>query len=152
MPYLVHITGTIPLIHAYHFRYGRRDTSHARIFYGFVFFLLLVLSIPLMDLGFVHSSPLLSSPAMPAFHPSATNTNSDAIADTSDSFKYTSATPARFMRGTPLSLLLTLAAVGAAGAVDASVQGSLFGMAGELSERYVQALVAGTSASGITLS
>lgn len=55
-------------------------------------------------------------------------------------------------KGTQLSLVLTIGAVVASGAIDAVVQGSLFGYAAELPERYTQALVGGTSASGVIIS
>lgn len=43
---------------------------------------------------------------------------------------------------------VTVAAVALAGLADALVQGSLIGAAGELPERYMQAVVAGTAGSG----
>lgn len=51
--------------------------------------------------------------------------------------------------GTPATLAFTVAAVAAAGAVDACLQGSLYGTAGGLPERYTQAIVGGTAASGV---
>ncbi|EFJ13795.1 hypothetical protein SELMODRAFT_446206 [Selaginella moellendorffii] len=47
---------------------------------------------------------------------------------------------------------ITIAATGVTGLADALVQGSLVGSAGELPERYMQALVAGTAASGVLVS
>lgn len=44
---------------------------------------------------------------------------------------------------------VTAGAVGIAGVADALVQGSIVGSAGELPERYMQAVIAGTAASGI---
>lgn len=55
-------------------------------------------------------------------------------------------------KGSSFSFFVTIFAVAISGVIDAIVQGSLFGMAGELSERYVQALVVGTSASGVIVS
>nr|DAD34009.1 TPA_asm: hypothetical protein HUJ06_004649 [Nelumbo nucifera] len=46
---------------------------------------------------------------------------------------------------------VTVGAVGLSGVADALVQGGVIGSAGELPERYMQAVVAGTAASGITL-
>lgn len=43
---------------------------------------------------------------------------------------------------------VTVAAVALSGLADALVQGSLIGAAGELPERYMQAVVAGTAGSG----
>jgi len=43
---------------------------------------------------------------------------------------------------------VTVAALGLSGLADALVQGGLIGAAGELPERYMQAVVAGTAASG----
>ena len=45
-------------------------------------------------------------------------------------------------------MVATVVAVGTSGVIDAWVQGSLFGMAGQLHEGFTQALVGGTSASG----
>ncbi|XP_074274417.1 equilibrative nucleotide transporter 1-like [Silene latifolia] len=47
---------------------------------------------------------------------------------------------------------VTVAAVCLAGVADALVQGSLIGSAGELPDRYMQAVVAGTAASGVLVS
>lgn len=47
---------------------------------------------------------------------------------------------------------VTAGAVALSGVADALVQGSIVGSAGELPERYMQAVVAGTAASGIVLS
>lgn len=47
---------------------------------------------------------------------------------------------------------VTVAAVGLAGVGDALVQGGIIGAAGEMPERYMQAVVAGTAASGLKLS
>lgn len=47
---------------------------------------------------------------------------------------------------------VTVAAVALAGLADALVQGSLIGAAGELPERYMQAVVAGTAGSGVLVS
>lgn len=46
----------------------------------------------------------------------------------------------------------TAGAVGLSGVADALVQGSIVGSAGELPERYMQAVIAGTAASGIVAS
>lgn len=43
---------------------------------------------------------------------------------------------------------VTVGALGLSGLADALVQGGLIGSAGELPERYMQAVVAGTAASG----
>lgn len=43
---------------------------------------------------------------------------------------------------------VTVAAIGLSGVGDALVQGGIIGSAGELPERYMQAVVAGTAASG----
>ena len=51
-------------------------------------------------------------------------------------------------RGSSLSLGVTIAAVALSGSIDSVIQGSLFGMAGGMPERYTQALVGGSSASG----
>lgn len=51
-------------------------------------------------------------------------------------------------RGTKTTHVLTVGAATVLGLCDALVQGSLIGSAGELPERYMQALVAGTAASG----
>eukprot|EP00850_Spirogloea_muscicola_P002074 SM000008S22163 [mRNA] locus=s8:166887:168596:- [translate_table: standard] len=55
-------------------------------------------------------------------------------------------------RGTVLTLSVTVAAVAGTGVADAVVQGSLYGIAGELPAHYTQALVGGTSASGVIVS
>ncbi|XP_061353477.1 equilibrative nucleotide transporter 1 [Gastrolobium bilobum] len=47
---------------------------------------------------------------------------------------------------------VTAGAVGLAGVADALVQGSIVGSAGELPERYMQAVIAGTAASGVLVS
>ena len=47
---------------------------------------------------------------------------------------------------------VTVAAVGLSGLGDALVQGGLIGSAGEMPERYMQAVVAGTAASGVLVS
>lgn len=47
---------------------------------------------------------------------------------------------------------VTVAAVGLSGVADALVQGGIIGSAGELPERYMQAVVAGTAASGVLVS
>ncbi|GAB4839814.1 Epsin-1, required for endocytosis and actin patch assembly [Ancistrocladus abbreviatus] len=47
---------------------------------------------------------------------------------------------------------VTVAATGLCGLADALVQGGLVGAAGELPERYMQAVVAGTAASGVLVS
>lgn len=44
---------------------------------------------------------------------------------------------------------VAVGAVGLSGVADALVQGSIVGSAGELPERYMQAVIAGTAASGI---
>ncbi|KAK4780800.1 hypothetical protein SAY87_016906 [Trapa incisa] len=46
----------------------------------------------------------------------------------------------------------TVAAVGLSGFSDALVQGGIIGSAGEMPERYMQAVVAGTAASGVLIS
>ncbi|KAK9063445.1 hypothetical protein SSX86_017315 [Deinandra increscens subsp. villosa] len=46
----------------------------------------------------------------------------------------------------------SVAAVGLAGLADALVQGGVIGAAGEMPERYMQAVVAGTAASGVLIS
>ncbi|ERM98869.1 equilibrative nucleotide transporter 1 [Amborella trichopoda] len=51
-------------------------------------------------------------------------------------------------RGLYGAYYVTVAATGLSGMGDALVQGSLIGSAGELPERYMQAVVAGTAASG----
>ncbi|CAI5948550.1 unnamed protein product [Closterium sp. NIES-64] len=110
--------------------YGQHVPSRTRIVNGFIAFTLLVLLVPALD--------ALSAPgAIPSN--AVQDADSPAVA----------ATPAA---SPPLALALTVAAVAASGAIDAVVQGSLFGMAGELHERYTQALAAGTSVSGIVVS
>ncbi|EOY00376.1 Equilibrative nucleoside transporter - like 3 [Theobroma cacao] len=47
---------------------------------------------------------------------------------------------------------VTVVVVGLAGVADALVQGGLIGAAGELPERYMQAIVAGTAGSGVLVS
>lgn len=47
---------------------------------------------------------------------------------------------------------VTVAALGLSGLADALVQGGVIGSAGELPERYMQAVVAGTAASGVLVS
>ncbi|XP_042502338.1 equilibrative nucleotide transporter 1 [Macadamia integrifolia] len=47
---------------------------------------------------------------------------------------------------------VTVAAIGLSGVADALVQGSIVGAASELPERYMQAVVAGTAASGVLVS
>ncbi|KAJ7953634.1 Equilibrative nucleotide transporter like [Quillaja saponaria] len=47
---------------------------------------------------------------------------------------------------------VTVGAVGLSGLADALVQGGIIGSAGELPERYMQAVVAGTAASGVLVS
>ncbi|MED6216709.1 Epsin-1, required for endocytosis and actin patch assembly [Stylosanthes scabra] len=47
---------------------------------------------------------------------------------------------------------VTVGAVGLSGVADALVQGSIVGSAGELPERYMQAVVAGTAGSGVLVS
>lgn len=47
---------------------------------------------------------------------------------------------------------VTVGALGLSGLADALVQGGLIGSAGELPERYMQAIVAGTAASGVLVS
>ncbi|XP_057948919.1 equilibrative nucleotide transporter 1 [Malania oleifera] len=47
---------------------------------------------------------------------------------------------------------VTVAAVGLSGMADALVQGGIIGSAGELPERYMQAVVSGTAASGVLVS
>ncbi|CAA7014348.1 unnamed protein product [Microthlaspi erraticum] len=47
---------------------------------------------------------------------------------------------------------ITSAAVGLAGFADALMQGGLIGVAGEMPERYMQAVVAGTAGSGVLVS
>ncbi|XP_057541759.1 equilibrative nucleotide transporter 1-like [Amaranthus tricolor] len=47
---------------------------------------------------------------------------------------------------------VTVGALGLSGLADALVQGGLIGSAGELPERYMQAVVAGTAASGVLVS
>ncbi|KAJ4974618.1 hypothetical protein NE237_007792 [Protea cynaroides] len=47
---------------------------------------------------------------------------------------------------------VTVASVGLSGVADALVQGGIIGSAGELSGRYMQAVVAGTAASGVLVS
>lgn len=51
-------------------------------------------------------------------------------------------------KGSKTTHVLTIGAASVLGLCDALVQGSLIGSAGELPERYMQALVAGTAASG----
>ncbi|KAL4191830.1 hypothetical protein AMTRI_Chr06g169170 [Amborella trichopoda] len=55
-------------------------------------------------------------------------------------------------RGLYGAYYVTVAATGLSGMGDALVQGSLIGSAGELPERYMQAVVAGTAASGVLVS
>lgn len=55
-------------------------------------------------------------------------------------------------KGTKGTHVLTVGAASVLGLCDALVQGSLVGAAGELPERYMQALVAGTAASGVLAS
>ncbi|CAI7773932.1 unnamed protein product [Closterium sp. NIES-53] len=114
--------------------YGQHVPSRTRIVNGFIAFTLLVLLVPALD--------ALSAPG--AIPPNAVqDADSPAVATTP------AMNPAA---SSPLALALTVAAVAASGAIDAVVQGSLFGMAGELHERYTQALAAGTSVSGIVVS
>ncbi|XP_071690998.1 equilibrative nucleotide transporter 1 [Rutidosis leptorrhynchoides] len=47
---------------------------------------------------------------------------------------------------------VSVAAIGLAGIADALVQGGVIGAAGEMPERYMQAVVAGTAASGVLIS
>ena len=51
-------------------------------------------------------------------------------------------------KGTKTTHVLTVGSASVLGLCDALVQGSLVGSAGELPERYMQALIAGTAASG----
>jgi len=55
-------------------------------------------------------------------------------------------------RGLDVGYSITVAAVVLCGISDALVQGSLIGSAGELPEQYMQAVVAGTAASGVLVS
>ncbi|KAJ7522806.1 hypothetical protein O6H91_18G027500 [Diphasiastrum complanatum] len=55
-------------------------------------------------------------------------------------------------KGTETTHYVTVGAVVFTGIADALVQGSLVGAAGELPERYMQALVGGTAASGVIVS
>lgn len=55
-------------------------------------------------------------------------------------------------RGLDVGYAITVAAVVCCGIGDALVQGSLIGSAGELPEQYMQAVVAGTAASGVLVS
>ncbi|XP_024357825.1 equilibrative nucleotide transporter 8 [Physcomitrium patens] len=55
-------------------------------------------------------------------------------------------------KGTKTTHVMTVAAACVLGLCDALVQGSLVGAAGELPERYMQALFAGTAASGVLAS
>ncbi|ERN06441.1 equilibrative nucleotide transporter 1 [Amborella trichopoda] len=55
-------------------------------------------------------------------------------------------------RGLYGAYYVTVVATGLSGMGDALVQGSLIGSAGELPERYMQAVVAGTAASGVLVS
>ncbi|GAQ77565.1 Nucleoside transporter family protein [Klebsormidium nitens] len=54
--------------------------------------------------------------------------------------------------GTPATLAITIGLVMVVGTMDAVVQGSLFGVAGELPEKFTQALSGGTGASGLLVS
>ncbi|CAI5514671.1 unnamed protein product [Closterium sp. Naga37s-1] len=110
--------------------YGQHVPSRTRIVHGFIAFTLLVLLVPALD--------ALSAPG-------ATSPNALQDTDSPD-------VAGRSAASSPLALAMTVAAVAASGAIDAVVQGSLFGMAGELHERYTQALAAGTSVSGIVVS
>ncbi|XP_010905297.1 equilibrative nucleotide transporter 1 [Elaeis guineensis] len=56
------------------------------------------------------------------------------------------------MRGLYSAYNVTVAAVLLSGIADALVQGGVIGAAGELPERYMQAVVAGTAASGVLVS
>ncbi|KAG9444348.1 hypothetical protein H6P81_015688 [Aristolochia fimbriata] len=58
----------------------------------------------------------------------------------------------RGVRGLYSGYYVTVAAVGLAGVAEALVQGGVMGSAGELPERYMQATVAGTAASGVIVS
>ncbi|KAG9447400.1 hypothetical protein H6P81_013528 [Aristolochia fimbriata] len=58
----------------------------------------------------------------------------------------------RGIRGLYSGYYVTVAAVGLAGVAEALVQGGVMGSAGELPERYMQATVAGTAASGVIVS
>ncbi|XP_068667156.1 equilibrative nucleotide transporter 1-like [Aristolochia californica] len=58
----------------------------------------------------------------------------------------------RGIRGLYSGYYVTVAAVALAGIADALVQGGVMGTAGELPERYMQATVAGTAASGVIVS
>jgi equilibrative nucleoside transporter 1/2/3 len=55
-------------------------------------------------------------------------------------------------RGSQVTHFLTIGAIVLTGIADAIVQGSLVGAAGELPERYMQALMAGTAGSGVLAS
>ncbi|CAI5457894.1 unnamed protein product [Closterium sp. Yama58-4] len=118
--------------------YGQHVPSRTRIVHGFIAFTLLVLLVPALD--------ALSAPG--AIAPNAFQ-NTDSPAEAGESAADLAVKPAA---SPPLALALTVAAVAASGAIDAVVQGSLFGMAGELHEQYTQALAAGTSVSGLVVS
>lgn len=51
--------------------------------------------------------------------------------------------------GVYIGFYVSVGAVGLSGIADALVQGGVIGAAGEMPERYMQAVVAGTAASGI---
>ncbi|XP_051201047.1 equilibrative nucleotide transporter 1 [Lolium perenne] len=60
-----------------------------------------------------------------------------------------------YVRGTPRlygAFDVTVAATAMCGVADALVQGGVIGFAGELPERYMQAVIAGTAASGVLVS
>lgn len=54
--------------------------------------------------------------------------------------------------GVYVGFYVSVGAVGLAGVADALVQGGVIGAAGEMPERYMQAVVAGTAASGVLIS
>ena len=124
-------------------RFGSRISSHTRIILGFSVFAFLMLSMPALDFLLACNSTVLSSD--PSVQPPLA-----AAQNRKNAGFQTTPWPA-----SPLShsvgaagMVATVVAVGASGVVDAWVQGSLFGMAGQLHEGLTQALVGGTSASG----
>lgn len=88
--------------------YAHKSTSFVRINVGFVLFVLALVVVPLMDVGYVKGRV-----------------------------------------GMYGGFYVAVGAIGVCGIGDALVQGSIIGAAGELPERYMQAVVAGTGVSGM---
>ncbi|KAL8157112.1 equilibrative nucleotide transporter 1 [Apium graveolens] len=91
--------------------YAHKSTSFVRINAGFVMFVLALVVVPLMDVGYVKGRV-----------------------------------------GVFEGFYVAVGAVAVCGIGDALVQGSIIGAAGEMPERYMQAVVAGTGVSGVLVS